>query len=59
MKKYVILIILAILALGAYSLSAQNADARMSFFLTGAGPGSGADLGGLAGADRAGEEKER
>ena len=27
-------------------------DARMSFFVTSAGPGNGADLGGLAGADR-------
>ena len=30
---------------------AQDADDSMSFFLTSAGPGDGADLGGLAGAD--------
>ena len=41
---------LAILA--SHSVLAQNADSRMSFFLTSAGPGKGADLGGLAGADR-------
>ena len=31
--------------------AAQNADEKMSFFITSAGPGKGADLGGLAGAD--------
>lgn len=36
-------------ALGALPLSAQSA--RMSFFLTSNGPGNGAELGGLAGAD--------
>ena len=49
MKKTAILIVVAVLALGTYSLFAQNADSRMSFFLTSAGPGDGADLGGLAG----------
>jgi len=43
-------IMLAILA--SHAVLAQNADSRMSFFLTSAGPGNGADLGGLAGADR-------
>ncbi len=43
-------IMLAILA--SHAVIAQNADSRMSFFLTSAGPGKGADLGGLAGADR-------
>ncbi len=43
-------IMLAILA--SHAVFAQNADSRMSFFLTSAGPGNGADLGGLAGADR-------
>ena len=38
---------LAILATG--NVNAQ--DARMNFFLTGVGPGNGADLGGLDGAD--------
>jgi hypothetical protein len=35
--------------LGAYLAFAQN---TMTFFITSAGPGKGADLGGLAGADR-------
>lgn len=39
----------ACLVLAPASLSAQSPDA--SFFLTSAGPGNGADLGGLAGAD--------
>ncbi len=43
-------IMLAILA--SHAVLAQSADSRMSFFLTSAGPGNGADLGGLAGADR-------
>lgn len=37
------------LCVGATSAPAQNAD--MSFFITSAGPGDGANLGGLAGAD--------
>jgi len=41
---------LAILA--SHAVLAQSADSRMSFFLTSAGPGKGADLGGFAGADR-------
>ncbi len=36
--------------LGSYLLLAQNSS--MSFFVTSTGPGNGADLGGLAGADR-------
>ena len=40
---------LALLALGASAAQAQQAT--MTFFLTSAGPGKGADLGGLAGAD--------
>ena len=44
-----ILACLALLPLGA---SAQAQQATMSFFVTSAGPGKGADLGGLAGADR-------
>ncbi len=43
-------IMLAIL--GGHQVLAQNADSRMSFFLTSAGPGNGGDLGGLSGADR-------
>src|SRR5438552_3125714 len=41
--------LLALLALGA-GASAQQAN--VTFFVTSAGPGKGADLGGLAGADR-------
>ncbi len=53
MKKTIVLATLAMLALGIYSLTAtaQNADSQMSFFLTSAGPGDGANLGGLDGAD--------
>ncbi len=36
--------------LGSYLLFAQNAP--MTFFLTSSGPGNGANLGGIAGADR-------
>jgi len=43
------LAILLVLAAGA---GAALQEPRMSFFITSAGPGSGADLGGLAGADR-------
>jgi len=41
----------ALLALGL-SGSASAQQANMTFFVTSAGPGKGADLGGLAGADR-------
>jgi len=34
------------------SATAQDADAKMSFFITSHGPGDGANLGGLEGADR-------
>lgn len=40
-----------IVALATSNAMAQNADESMSFFLTSAGPGDGANLGGLAGAD--------
>ncbi len=39
-------------SLGAHPVLAQKADSHMSFFLTSEGPGNGADLGGLIGADR-------
>ncbi len=39
-------------SLGSHAALAQEADSRMSFFLTTTGPGNGADLGGLTGADR-------
>lgn len=45
-----ILLVTVMFALGAYPALAQ--DARMSFFMTSAGPGNGANLGGLAGADQ-------
>jgi len=41
---------IALAVAGAHGAAAQ--DARMNFFVTSAGPGKGADLGGLAGADR-------
>lgn len=44
-----ILILSAVLCAGLTSASAQ--DNSMSFFITSAGPGKGANLGGLAGAD--------
>src|SRR5690606_34529180 len=37
--------------LGSTSAAAQEADPDMSFFITSEGPGNGADLGGLEGAD--------
>lgn len=43
---------IAMTVLACGTALAQDADPRMSFFLTSAGPGNGADLGGLAGADR-------
>jgi len=39
------------LCLKPLSVTAQGAAENMSFFVTSAGPGDGADLGGLAGAD--------
>ncbi len=39
------------LCLQPLSVAAQEAAESMSFFVTSVGPGSGADLGGLAGAD--------
>ena len=48
-----IVIAFAVAAFGATvtPVSAQNASPKMSFFITSTGPGNGADLGGLAGAD--------
>ena len=40
-----------VFTLGLLPISAQNADPQMSFFIVSSGPGNGADLGGLAGAD--------
>jgi hypothetical protein len=49
-----ILLALAALAIGSYSepLPQSAPSNRMSFFITSVGSGKGADLGGLAGADR-------
>ena len=41
---------MVLMAFGAHGVAAQ--DAGLSFFITSAGPGNGADLGGLEGADR-------
>src|SRR5437016_10071929 len=46
-----LLVSIAILCLGTAAI-AQAQPANMSFFVTSAGPGKGADLGGLAGADK-------
>ena len=43
------MVVIALFAFAAQSMMAQDAD--MSFFLTGKGPGDGANLGGLEGAD--------
>jgi hypothetical protein len=49
MKKVILLLSVATVAIGIGFASAQ--DSGMSFFLTSKGPGDGANLGGLAGAD--------
>src|SRR3989442_14266442 len=46
-----LLVSIAMLCLGT-AATAQAQPANMSFFVTSAGPGKGADLGGLAGADK-------
>jgi len=50
-KERSLLPLMALFGLGLLAL-AQNASEKMSFFITSAGPGNGAALGGLAGADR-------
>ena len=53
MKKLMIaIVVLSLAALAAHTVLAQSADPKMSFFLTSKGPGDGANLGGLDGADR-------
>jgi len=50
MKKALIsIVVIALFAMAAQSIMAQDAD--MTFFLTAKGPGDGANLGGLEGAD--------
>jgi hypothetical protein len=51
MKKMSLVAVILVAMLGAYAALAQDVDPKMSFFLTSMGPGKGADLGGLAGAD--------
>ena len=46
------LLVLPVLCLTPMALMAQGAAPTMSFFVTSVGPGDGANLGGLAGADR-------
>ena len=50
-KVLLVLTSVAVCTLAVQPAAAQNADEKMSFFITSAGPGKGADLGGLAGAD--------
>lgn len=51
--KLPVLVAVTLVAVGsAPILSAQNADGKMSFFVSSTNPGQGADLGGLAGADK-------
>lgn len=45
------MLVLSAMLTAAAATGAAAQDARMSFFITSAGPGSGADLGGLQGAD--------
>ena len=53
MKKTLSIVTVVTLAVGAaHFAGAQDTASRMSFFITSAGPGKGADLGGLAGADK-------
>ncbi len=51
-KMHYVFAAITLSLLGSYLLLAQNANAPMTFFLTSNGPGNGANLGGLAGADR-------
>ena len=46
------LLFVALMLSLAISYPAFTQDANMSFFITSAGPGDGANLGGIAGADR-------
>jgi len=50
MKKIVTVILTALLLAAGLNMTVAQ-DNTMSFFLTSAGPGDGADLGGLEGAD--------
>jgi len=52
MKKMLFIAVFLLSTLVTYTASAQDADSRMSYFITSVGPGKGADLGGLTGADQ-------
>ena len=52
MKTLSIVTVVTLAAGAAHFAGAQDTAGRMSFFITSAGPGKGADLGGLAGADK-------
>lgn len=49
--KYATPLIVSFLVLAVQGVSAQDAENAMTFFITSAGPGDGANLGGLEGAD--------
>ena len=51
MKQTPFFVCLTLWAAAAVPMCAQNAPGKMSFFITSEGPGNGAALGGLAGAD--------
>ena len=53
MKIVFVFVVIGLSLLGSWLALAQNTPATppMTFFLTSVGPGKGADLGGLAGAD--------
>jgi len=52
MKRTTGLLLIGCAAVAAIGLGAAQAQNAMTFFVTSAGPGKGADLGGLEGADR-------
>ena len=52
MKTLSIVTVVTLAVGAAHFAGAQDTAGRMSFFITSAGPGKGADLGGLAGADK-------
>ena len=49
-KTFFLVVALLLVGLGSGAVLAQ--DSQMTFFITSAGSGNGADLGGLEGADR-------
>src|SRR5215470_523130 len=57
MNRTTPVLLLATVALSAISGGSHAQQANMSFFITSAGSGKGADLGGLAGADKICQER--